>query len=721
MSTSIGPQQDKPKPTKGVAKPPVIPTAKTAPPPIVESAANNAAEPMGDFSIVTDDAGAGAKAKSKSSRGSRQKRRPTETAVSSAQRGRSRPNRQGSNLAVPLVIGGGVLLVVIFGVVGFVAMSGGKKDKSTTAKKTKKIDDDTASTTTSGGETPKLVIDWAPADRVDAGMLINGRRYSIKPTGPIELRLQPGQYEIELERGSQRARHSLTLAKSSVEYYTPRWSLGEVASLDPIQPPKEERPKKPRDKKPKQPSTTMPAEEDLLAALDYLADVDEPPPTKPDPPKPTPRPEPKPPKPEPGDVASNDSGKADEDATEVADPPTSPLPDDVVAKVDPEDAPENDEPSPNATTDVEKKLLDKTVDILFWKGETLDEVKIIGVEPGKEPDSLAMLNLQMKRGTRSIRMPAVARIDIGKQVYSIEHKQENDTYWLFDVNAHLAEVDKNLRTRGHMLWPERTEQEQNDEIAEQKEFLEEVGKKFPELRLYETNYFLFYTDIPEQQVEFFVECLDKMYDELCKIFGVTGGKNIWRGKAIVLAFLQERQYHTFEQVVMRNPNSQGSAGLHHGFSNGKVIISLFRGDDPNEFAHTLVHETAHGFLHRYKSNIHIPSWINEGVAEWVGYYAVPQCKQVPMKEAIAKQILQQRRSLGGSFFSERRSIDGWQYGVAYQITKLMISMAPMRYGQFIDGIKEGKPVEQSLKDTYGWTFTKLAHTYGQAIGTPVRP
>jgi hypothetical protein len=284
MSTNTGPRQDKPKSTKGVPKPPTIPDVN-APPPVAGAADADGAAPRGGFSIVTDEASAGSNAKSKASHASR--RKPQTTGKANAPHGRSRPGKQANNRTLLLAMGGMALIVAILGVVGIVAMNGGKKDKSPTTKKTKKTDEDTASIASAGGETPKLVIDWDPADRIDAGMRINGRRYSVKPFGPIELRLQPGQYEIELERGSQRARHSLTLARASVEYYTPRWSLGEVASLDPIEPPKNDRPKKPRDKKPKQPSTPpthLPAEDDLLAALDYLADVDEAPPVNPDPP-----------------------------------------------------------------------------------------------------------------------------------------------------------------------------------------------------------------------------------------------------------------------------------------------------------------------------------------------------------------------------------------------------------------------------------------------------
>ncbi|MCH2204212.1 MAG: basic secretory family protein [Fuerstiella sp.] len=108
-----------------------------------------------------------------------------------------------------------------------------------------------------------------------------------------------------------------------------------------------------------------------------------------------------------------------------------------------------------------------------------------------------------------------------------------------------------------------------------------------------------------------------MNTTLGKSFGFPSGQNVWRGKAVVVAFMQENSFHAFEQQVMGNPTSTGAQGICHTFPNGRVVVGCYRGESPSYFGVVLVHETAHGYIHRYRSTARIPSWINEGVADWV--------------------------------------------------------------------------------------------------------
>jgi len=559
------------------------------------------------------------------------------------------------------------------------------------------------------GGASRLIIEWPANERTGGTLSVNGRNYKVPLAGPIELPLVPGSYDIRLTSGSgATAQHRVTLTASRAERIAPQWveaiPAAGAGGNTPDRPIVERKP--PR--------------EGIFHPRPRPAPEPEPKPEpKPEPePKPTPEPEPTPVRPPQGPVPPADPQEADDENPFAVKPtddenPFKPAPADK-----PPPAESGDEPK---VTAVEQKLVGKTATLLFWKGDVIEDAEITAVTPGPEELSLQSLVVRSKGGLRTIRIMPLSRIVIGEQVYNIHNREQSSVYTLFDVNAHLKKVDVSLRREGHMLWPKLSEEERAEIIQKEKAFLEKVGERFPGMRLYETKYFLFYTDIPPQQADFFVSCLDQMYEKLCMIFGATGGQNIWWGKAVVVAFLEEASYHAFEQGFMGNPNSPGTAGLHHGFSNGRVVIAIHRGDNPHEFAHTLVHETAHGFLHRYKSNVHVVSWVNEGVAEWVGRAVVPQCKQVPLKEALALDQLRARGSLGGNFFDDNKNIDGWQYGVAYQITKLMIGAAPMRYGAFIDGVKEGKSVEQSLIDTYGWTAPQLVQVYARAVGMPLRP
>ena len=91
------------------------------------------------------------------------------------------------------------------------------------------------------------------------------------------------------------------------------------------------------------------------------------------------------------------------------------------------------------------------------------------------------------------------------------------------------------------------------------------------------------------------------------------------------------------------------------------------------------------------------------------------------------------RSLGGDFFTLEH-IHAWQYGAAASITDFLLNYepaatpgkpaakakgaTPSRYRKLIDGIKDGLPWEDALKEAYGLTPAELARAYGQAIGIP---
>ena len=138
------------------------------------------------------------------------------------------------------------------------------------------------------------------------------------------------------------------------------------------------------------------------------------------------------------------------------------------------------------------------------------------------------------------------------------------------------------------------------------------------------------TDIPAAQMAPYVASLDAMHDFLCDLYGIPRGEPVWKGKCLVLAFLKEEDFTAFEHRFMQT-QMKGAHGNCHPTSDRRVVMACHRGDDPSTFAHMLVHETSHGFNHRWMSPTHLPNWLNEGIAEWAGTQVVPACRQVPLK------------------------------------------------------------------------------------------
>ena len=222
-----------------------------------------------------------------------------------------------------------------------------------------------------------------------------------------------------------------------------------------------------------------------------------------------------------------------------------------------------------------------------------------------------------------------------------------------------------------------------------------------------------------------------MYMQLCGLYGFDAGKNIWRGKAVIVAFASEASFQQFELAFYHDPKP-GAQGIAHCDIKKNVVISCFAGNNPEYFSVVLVHETAHGFSWCYKSAESLPNWLNEGASEWIAHRVVTSDTSIDKKIQVAMVRMRNLRSMGGDFY-RLDHIHAWQYGVAASITDFLLHYEPggrsgtataksrgkvSRYRTLIDGIKEGLPWEDAAREAYGLDSAQLARAYGQSIGIP---
>ena len=273
-----------------------------------------------------------------------------------------------------------------------------------------------------------------------------------------------------------------------------------------------------------------------------------------------------------------------------------------------------------------------------------------------------------------------------------------------------------MKANGVEPWPQLTAEEHAAEVTSLKAFVSEVRRKFPALAVSETHEFLVASDVPPAQFAPFVANLDSMHDFLCELYGMPTGEPLWKGKCLVIAFLNEADYVAFEEGVLKS-GMQGTQGVCHQRSDGRVIMVCHRGADPAAFAHMLVHETSHGFNHRWMTPQRLPNWLNEGIAEWVGTRVVKNCDQVPLKEARAAAFMRSQGTLGPGFFTAA-NIEPTQYGMASGMVRMLISRDARKFAEFVRGIKEGTPVEESLQRSFGGSLDDLVKAYGAAVGVP---
>jgi hypothetical protein len=275
-----------------------------------------------------------------------------------------------------------------------------------------------------------------------------------------------------------------------------------------------------------------------------------------------------------------------------------------------------------------------------------------------------------------------------------------------------------LAVRGIEPWHDATDEEHDAVLAQYKQMGQEVQALLPSVQLYETKFFLFYSNIPPAQVAPYVRYLDAMYVVMAGLFGIPDDHDVWLGrKAPVFAFLTKEQFLAFERRYFK-VQPVGAYGICHQAASGQVVIACYRGDDPHDFGQMLVHETSHGFVFRYKTKASLPVWVDEGMAEYIGERMVPASDSVRNKEQAALAQLKETRSLGGNFFESEANLTAWQYGVASSMNKFLITSGQDRYVAFIEGLKEGMDWQEALRHAYNASPQELLLLYGRAVGVP---
>ncbi len=367
-------------------------------------------------------------------------------------------------------------------------------------------------------------------------------------------------------------------------------------------------------------------------------------------------------------------------------------------------------------------LVDQVVDVRLTKNQQYSGFTVISVTEGSQAGSIEKMRVRYpdSKKTRSVSVAKIVEIFLdgqpldvvydkkGRFVARSEEKRAERIEWEREVNSSLA------RTRAR-LWQPLTAAEHEKWMETHNAFLEKTKSALPniEFRYVETEYFMFLTNLAPQEVDGLLELLDAMYSEMCKAFDVPPTHNIWCGKCVVVAFREQAEYLAFEQIMMKQ-DATGTQGLCHTRSDGRVIFSGYQGR--SGFPSVLVHETSHGFVHRYMSNAKIPNWLNEGMADWIAKEIAKE-DRVPRKRKLGAAQVRKAGTLG-NFFTKPRMQGAADYGIASSMVELLVSVddGDGKFKEFFDAIKMGDDPEQALKEKFNLTYQELTIMYAQAIG-----
>ena len=322
----------------------------------------------------------------------------------------------------------------------------------------------------------------------------------------------------------------------------------------------------------------------------------------------------------------------------------------------------------------------------------------------------------------SIQLRSITKIVAGREtVYEAEIKGRSSSQVRERAARERREQDREasrgrMKQHGITPWPELSAEEHAAEVNSLKAYVEQVRGVFPDLHVAETHEFIVASDIPPAELRPYLASLDTMHDLLCDLYGIPRGEPVWKGKCLVIAFRDLAAFKAFEQRFMNTVVPERTHGLCHQSSDGRVVMACHRGS-ADAFAHMLVHETSHGFNHRWLSPQRLPNWLNEGLAELIGTQVAPRSRQVPLKEAEARAFMQSSGSLGPNFFTAEH-IQPVQYGIASQLVRFLVTRDRGKFAEFVRGIKEGQTAEESFRAAFHASLAELVAAFGRALNLP---
>ena len=242
--------------------------------------------------------------------------------------------------------------------------------------------------------------------------------------------------------------------------------------------------------------------------------------------------------------------------------------------------------------------------------------------------------------------------------------------------------------------------------------------KFVEI---ETAHFLIYTDWDVAEHGFLKEQCEGAYRVLARQFHQPENTSVFVGKLPIYMFSSQKAFarfaHEFDDFTapptvlgyfLSSSTEQGhmamwKPGVGTGIGEGGSRDLAMR-----NWGRTLVHEFAHAFIHRYKSNAQIPRWLNEGTAEMISEAALPTNNY----RGHAREAAQERADVM-PLFDDSNMPGGYYYPVMMTLAECLQKQDSRKFLALFDEIKAGTEPEKALKKIYDINYTQLAEGWSK--------
>jgi hypothetical protein len=278
-------------------------------------------------------------------------------------------------------------------------------------------------------------------------------------------------------------------------------------------------------------------------------------------------------------------------------------------------------------------------------------------------------------------------------------------------------------------WPAMTEAEQQAAVLtmrnDAQKALQQVGLNVAAI---ETEHFVVYTDCPRTEAAAWAMKLEKTQSTLDAILiraadelavnPAEASPIIW-GKIAVMVFSEQDKFRLVEADTFKQLVPQTTIGIAHMIG-PKTFVVLHRADDDELFTWTMLHESVHALMHRYRTPRRLPAWANEGLAEFVTGLVLKDSTVGLSRRKAGLAFLRtgsDAAKIVGTGYAESdwTNAEGPALPVGALLVELLFRDKPARTMHWINAVKEGdewkSAFEKSLRLSLDGFISTAAQYY----------
>lgn len=228
--------------------------------------------------------------------------------------------------------------------------------------------------------------------------------------------------------------------------------------------------------------------------------------------------------------------------------------------------------------------------------------------------------------------------------------------------------------------------------------------------------FILFTDLDEKATKEAAAQLERMYRALVRTLELPAETRLFQGKAVVFLLTKRDEFvHLEREAFGVDPN--GAIGMCH-LRDADVFVVCHKAEDETAYMSTLIHETVHGFMYRYKSPAELPIWANEGLADYIAGFLLTNSLEPGRHWTQAKAFVRSGEDASDVLYQSYE--DGtWpekdSYAVSHMLVRHMLRRDARAMKQWIDDIKDGLDWRGSLRERFALTPNQLADDFAAAM------